>query len=69
MRLWKSWIVTSKDLSVFKKNKYILYSLVTLPLIVGLVLPIIFIYALGAESAQLTQAHLINTAAILASTG
>ena len=24
MRLWKSWIVTKKDLSVFKKNKYVL---------------------------------------------
>ena len=69
MRLWKSWIVTSKDLSVFKKNKYILYSLVSLPFILGVVLPIIFIYALGAEATQLTQAQFINAANILANEG
>ena len=45
MRLWKSWIVTSKDLSVFKRNRYILSSLIAIPLIVGVVLPVVFIYA------------------------
>ena len=69
MRLWKSWIVTSKDLSVFKKNKYILYSLVALPLIVGVVLPIIFIYALEAQASTLTQAQFISAANTLANTG
>ena len=69
MRLWKSWIVTSKDLSVFKKNKYILYSLVTLPLIVGVVLPIIFIYALETQASTLTQAQYINAANSIANTG
>jgi len=69
MRLWKSWIVSSKDLSVFKKNKYILYSLVSLPLIVGVVLPIIFIFALGSEAGQLTQAQYISAAITLANTG
>ena len=69
MRLWKSWIVTSKDLSVFKKNKYILYSLVALPFIFGVVLPIIFILILGTEASQLTQAQFINVANILANTG
>ena len=49
MRLWKSWIVTQKDLSVFKKNKYVLYSLVAMPVIMGVVLPVIFIFALDAE--------------------
>jgi ABC-2 type transport system permease protein len=69
LRLWKSWIVTSKDLSVFKKNKYILYSLVSIPFIVGVVLPLIFIYALGAEATQLTQAQFINAANTIANTG
>jgi len=69
MRLWKSWVVTSKDLSVFKKNKYILYSLVALPFIFGVVLPIIFILILGTEASQLTQAQFINVANILANTG
>jgi len=57
MRLWKSWIVTQKDLSVFKKNKYVLYSLVAMPIIMGVVLPIIFIFALDATiaSPQITR--------------
>ena len=53
MRVWKSWIVTKKDLSVFKKNKYVLYSLVAMPMILGVVLPIIFIFALHAQADQL----------------
>jgi ABC-type Na+ efflux pump permease subunit len=69
MRLWKSWIVTSKDLSVFKKNKYILYSLVALPFIFGVALPIIFILILGSEASQLTQAQFINVADMLANQG
>ena len=52
MRLWKSWIVTQKDLSVFKKNKYVLYSLVAMPIIMGVVLPVIFIFALDTTIAS-----------------
>ncbi len=71
MRFSKSWIVTNKDLSVFKKNKYILYSLVALPLIVGIVLPVVFIVALGAtaESANLSHAGLVQAATQIAATG
>ena len=69
MRLWKSWIVTSKDLSVFKKNKYILYSLVALPLAAGVVLPLIFIYALQSQASTLTRAQFISAAITLAKTG
>ena len=49
MRLWKSWIVTRKDLSVFRKNKYVLYSLIAMPIILSVVLPIIFIFALNTQ--------------------
>jgi ABC-2 type transport system permease protein len=61
MRLWKSWIVTRKDLSVFRKNKYVLYSLIAMPIILGVVLPIIFIFALNAqiESASLTHEQVL----------
>jgi len=69
MRLWKSWIVTSKDLSVFRKNKYILYSLFTFPILVGVVLPIIFIYALEAQSSTLTRLQFIIAANSVANTG
>jgi ABC-type transport system involved in multi-copper enzyme maturation permease subunit len=62
MRLSKSWIVTLKDLSVFKKNKYILYSLIAMPLIVGVVLPVIFIFALNAQASLLTRDQLLAAA-------
>ena len=57
MRLWKSLIVTKKDLSVFRKNKYILYSLIAMPIILGVVLPIIFIFALNAEITSGALSH------------
>ncbi len=69
MRLWKSWIVTKKDLSVFKKNRYILYSLVALPLILGVVLPIIFVFSLEAEAGQLTRTQLIAAAQTITDLG
>jgi ABC-type Na+ efflux pump permease subunit len=62
MRLWKSWIVTQKDLSVFKKNKYVLYSLVAMPIIMGVVLPVIFIFALNAEIVTLSHAQSLAAA-------
>jgi ABC-type Na+ efflux pump permease subunit len=69
MRLWKSWIVTKKDLSVFKKNKYILSSLVAMPLILGVVLPIIFIFALEAQAAELSRTQLIEAAQTITNLG
>ncbi len=58
MRLWKSWIVTQKDLSVFKKNKYVLYSLVAIPIIMGVVLPVIFIFT--SKLSKLQSFHMLN---------
>ncbi|HTY75610.1 MAG TPA: ABC transporter permease subunit [Candidatus Nanoarchaeia archaeon] len=71
MRFSKSWIVTKKDLSVFRKNKYVLYSLVALPIIIGVVLPITFILALTAQSqgANLSQAALVDAANRIANVG
>jgi ABC-2 type transport system permease protein len=67
MRLWKSWIVTKKDLSVFRRNKYVLYSLVALPVIIGIVIPVSTIATLAAsipagDVAQLREqaTYLIN---------
>ena len=57
MRLWKSLIVTKKDLSVFRKNKYVLYSLIAMPIILGVVLPMIFIFALNAEITSGALSH------------
>jgi ABC-2 type transport system permease protein len=55
MRFWKSWIVTTKDLGVFKKNRYILYSLIALPILMGVLVPLILIFSLQAEAASLRQ--------------
>ena len=63
MRFWKSWIVAAKDLSVFRNNKYILYSLIVMPLLMGLLIPVLLIYSLQAQAAVLTQAQLIEGAA------
>ncbi|MCW4005879.1 MAG: ABC transporter permease [Candidatus Bathyarchaeota archaeon] len=65
MRFWKAWIVATKDLAVFKKNKYILYSLIGMPLLMGVVIPSILIFALQSESASLPAASLLQEADML----
>ena len=65
MRFWKSWIVATKDLSMFKRNKYILYSLIALPFLMGILLPAIAIFSLQTEAASLTKAQLTATATLL----
>ena len=65
MRFWKSWIVAAKDLSVFRNNKYILYSLIAMPLIMGLLIPVMLIYTLQAQAALLSQAQLVEAATSL----
>jgi ABC-2 type transport system permease protein len=62
MRFWKSWIVTSKDLAVFKKNRYILYSLIALPVIMGVVLPVIYVFSIQAVASQMTHSELLAAA-------
>ncbi len=39
MRLSKSWIITSKDFAVFARKKYILYTIVFVPLLVAFLIP------------------------------
>ena len=53
MRFWKSWLVTQKDLSVIKRNKYVFYSLIALPVILGVILPAVFVFALNTEVSAL----------------
>jgi ABC-2 type transport system permease protein len=54
-----------KDLSVFRKKKYILYSLVALPFIVGLAVPLISLYSLQNQAAHLNEAQLLESATLL----
>lgn len=62
MRLWKSWIVTQKDLSVFRKNKYVLYSFIAIPVAMSLALPLTFVFSLNAQASSLTHAQLLTAA-------
>jgi ABC-2 type transport system permease protein len=41
MKLWKSWVIAAKDFSTFRTKRYIIYSLVALPLIVSIGLPLV----------------------------
>ena len=65
MRLWKSWIVANKDLGVFRKNKYILYSLVGLPILLGLVIPSVLLFSLQSSVGTVSNAQLTETATML----
>ncbi len=65
MRFSKSWIVTMKDLSVFRRNKYILSSLIALPFLMGVLFPGILIFSLQAQSASLPRAQLVEAATLL----
>jgi len=62
MRLWKSWIVTQKDISAMSKNKYVFYSLIGTPVLIGVLYPAIFIFALNGQIASLTHAQLLASA-------
>ena len=64
MRLSKAWIVANKDFSVLKRIKYVLYSLVALPVVFGIVLPAVFIFSLGLQASVsiLPQAALLDAA-------
>jgi len=68
MRLWKAWIVTQKDVSIIRKNKYIFYSLIAMPLIIGIFVPILFVFILNAESStpSVTSAELLTSASLFA---
>jgi ABC-2 type transport system permease protein len=65
MRFSKSWIVTTKDLDVFRKNKYILYSLIALPFLMGILVPAIIIFSLQVDAPSLTEAQLVDVATTL----
>jgi len=71
MRFWKAWIVTTKDFSVFRKNKYIFYSILAMPLMFGLILPIAMLFILPpdipAEAVTLILSVLNMYFAIMAS--
>jgi ABC-2 type transport system permease protein len=60
MRFWKSWIVAAKDLSLFKRNKYILYSLIAMPVLLGVVVPSSYLFFLPAGTSLDLVTRLVN---------
>lgn len=61
MRLSKAWIVTKKDLSVIRRNRYVFYSLIAMPIILGVVLPLFLTQTVTAGADQLTQEEMVQT--------
>jgi len=57
MRISKAWIVATKDMRVFLRKKYAIYSLVLFPLIVSVGLPLVLRFA-GARQGGLSTTRL-----------
>jgi len=57
MRISKAWIVATKDMRIFLRKKYAIYSMVLFPLIVGIGLPLVLRFA-GAKHGGLSSAQL-----------
>jgi ABC-2 type transport system permease protein len=53
MRLSVAWIITSKELSIFRKKKSIFYSVIIFPLFVSIVLPLL-VHSLMARSGSIS---------------
>ncbi len=59
MRISKAWIVATKDIRVFLRKRYAIYSMVLFPLIVGIGLPLVLRFA-GARHGGLKGAELLT---------
>jgi ABC-2 type transport system permease protein len=57
MRISKAWIVATKDMRVFLRKKYAIYSMVLFPLVVGIGLPLVLHFA-GARQGGLSSTRL-----------
>jgi len=60
MKLWKSWAVAQKDFAVFRRKKYVIYSLVAMPLVLALLLPGTLLLAAPGAIPEEVLALLIN---------
>ncbi len=50
MRLEKAWTVAAKEMAEFKSNKYVILTLLLLPLAIAVVMPVVMILPLAAEA-------------------
>jgi len=58
MRLWKAWIVATKDFGVVRENKYIFYSIIAMPLIFGIALPLMMLILLAGAPVDVVMSLL-----------
>ena len=61
MRWEKAWIIARKEFSEYRRNKYIIYSLVVMPIVLGIVMPMIYLLPVsmvGHSSQQPLDLHL-----------
>jgi ABC-2 type transport system permease protein len=47
MKLWKSWVIARKDFATFKSQRYIIYSLIVVPLLISIGLPAVIWLGIG----------------------
>jgi ABC-2 type transport system permease protein len=60
MRVSKAWIVATKDMRVFLRKRYTLYSLVVFPVIIGIGLPSVLNLVISRQGALLSTQHLTD---------
>ncbi len=69
MRFSKAWIVTKKDLSIIRRNKYVFYSLIAMPVLLGVVIPLGLTFGISAGANQMTQEELYQIVVQIANLG
>ena len=60
MKLWKSWVIATKDFSIFRKKKRILYTLIILPLLISIGLPILISFMTQIDNPTTEIISLLN---------
>ncbi len=60
MRISKAWIVAAKDIKVFLRKRYTVYSLVVFPIIIGVGLPFVLRLIIARQGAVVRTQHLTD---------
>jgi len=60
MKLWKSWVIATKDFSIFRKKKRIIYTLIILPFLISIGLPLVISSITGLDNPKAEIIALLN---------
>jgi ABC-2 type transport system permease protein len=69
MRISKAWIVAAKDIKVFFRKRYTIYSLIVFPVIIGIGLPFVLHFVVGRGVGVQHLADLMNAFAFFFAIG